>query len=313
MQRWGWATPPGFGGENQQPPDEPQWREGAGSLLLLTAAHETGLIEALETTLPVDLPADNGRRRHQDRDCRRALLLTLLFLPAVGLRRTRDLRGYTGDALGLLTGRERAYGYRHTERFLSATARAGGAEALTEALAGWTASLWRPGLRPVDQPPPAYYVDGHRKAVHSGKLIPRGLVSRYGKALGCRALMLLHDEQGHPLLATTHRGDTHLTVGLPKITKRYELATGQQCVRRVIVDREGMAAEFLDRLAKSSCDIVTVLRSNQYKGLESFNDIGEFAPLSWDRQGKVTCEVAAARYSLPLPQRLSGHTDLGVA
>ncbi len=61
----------------------------------------------------------------------------------------------------------------------------------------------------------AYYVDGHRKAVHSAQLIPRGLVSRYGKVLGCRALMLLHDEQGHPLLATIHRGDTHLTTAFP--------------------------------------------------------------------------------------------------
>jgi hypothetical protein len=77
----------------------------------------------------------------------------------------------------LLTDRQRAYGYRHTERFLSAVATAGGAERMTDALAEWTARLWRPQLRPAEDPPPAYYVDGHRKAVHSGSLIPRGLVS----------------------------------------------------------------------------------------------------------------------------------------
>jgi hypothetical protein len=38
-------------------------------------------------------------------------LLTLLFLEAVGLQRTWDLRGYTGQALALLTDRHRAYGY----------------------------------------------------------------------------------------------------------------------------------------------------------------------------------------------------------
>jgi hypothetical protein len=99
--------------------------------VLLATAHETGLIEALEAALPKALPADNTRRRYNNPDSRRALLLTLLFLPAVGLRRTYDLRGYIGDALALLTGRQRAYGYRHTERFLSAVARAGGAETLT--------------------------------------------------------------------------------------------------------------------------------------------------------------------------------------
>ncbi|MDP9352201.1 MAG: hypothetical protein M3P51_11740, partial [Chloroflexota bacterium] len=104
-------------------------------------------------------------------DSRRSLLLTLLFLPAVGLKRTHELKGYTGDALGLLTGRERAYSYRHTERFLPAVARTGGAETLTDALAQWTARLWRRGLRPAEEFPAAYYIDGHRKAVHSDKLI----------------------------------------------------------------------------------------------------------------------------------------------
>ena len=66
-------------------------------------------------------------------------MLTLLFLEAVGLRRTWDLRGYTGQALALLTGRRRAYGYRHTERFLAELASVGAESPLTEALACWTA------------------------------------------------------------------------------------------------------------------------------------------------------------------------------
>ncbi len=45
----------------------------------------------------------------------RCQVLTLLFLEAVGLRRTWDLRGYTGQALALFTGRPLTYGYRHFE------------------------------------------------------------------------------------------------------------------------------------------------------------------------------------------------------
>ncbi len=284
-----------------------------GYLLLLAAAHETGLIGALEAALPEDLPADNGRRLHKAPDCRRSLLLTLLFLPAVGLKRTCDLRGYTGDALGLLTGRESAYNYRHTERFLSAVARAGGAETLTDALAEWTARLWQPIPHLVGQPPPTYYVDSHRKAVHTNRLIPRGLVPRYGKVLGCRALTLLHDEQGHPLLATTHRGDTHLTAALPHLVARYERAVGEGMVRRMVVDREGLAAEFLAGLAKDGRSVVTVLRHNQYRGIESFTDVGEFVPLSWDHQGNVTREVAPARYPVRLPDYADEQMDLRVA
>jgi hypothetical protein len=67
---------------------------------------------------------------------------------------------------------------------------------------------------------PPVYVDGHRKAVYTQTLIPRGLIGNSGKILGCRALVLLHDDQGHPLLATTHRGDLHLTDGIPSVLTR---------------------------------------------------------------------------------------------
>jgi hypothetical protein len=95
----------------------------------------------------------------------RSQLLTLLFLEAVALRRTWDLRGYTGQALAILTGRRLAYGYRHTERCLAELAGVGADEALTTALASWTATLWKPRLRLADGPVPVFYVDGHRKPV----------------------------------------------------------------------------------------------------------------------------------------------------
>jgi hypothetical protein len=240
-------------------------------------------------------------------------LLTLLFLEAVGLRRTRDLRGYSGQALALLTGRCFAYGYRHTERFLAELAKTGADEALTEALANWTATLWKPLPHLASGPVPVFYIDGHRKAVYADHLIPRGLVGRLEKVLGCRALVVLHDQEGHPLLVTTHRGDQHLTVGLPAMITRYEQATGLHSVERVVVDREGMAAEFLAALASEGRTVVTVLRTDQYSGLESFREVSEFVPLRADRQGKVTREVALARFSLPLPEHSGQELDLRVA
>ena len=61
-----------------------------------------------------------------------------------------------------------------------------------------------------------------------------------------------------------------------------------------------MAAEFLATLASEGRTVVTVLRTDQYSGLESFREVGEFVPLRVDRQGKVTREVALARFSLLL-------------
>lgn len=240
-------------------------------------------------------------------------MLTLLFLEAVGLRRTWDLRGYSGQALALLTGQDRAYSYRHTERFLVELARVRADSSLTQALARWTASLWKPMRQGRDDPSSVFYIDGHRKPVYADALIPRGLIGRTGKVLGSRALVVLHDQEGHPLLVSTHRGDQHLTLGLPAILTSYEEAVGMARLKRIVVDREGIAAEFLAGLVSEGRAIVTVLRTDQYAGLESFREVGAFVPLHTDRQGKVIREVALARFGLPLPEHPGQELEVQVA
>ena len=71
---------------------------------------------------------------------------------------------------------------------------------------------------------------------------------------------------------------------------RYEQTEVQ--VRRIIVDREVMAVEFLASLHAAGRTVVTVLRTDQYQDLASFSEIGEFVPLSTDAQGQVLREVA---------------------
>ena len=191
------------------------------------------------------------------------LVLTLLFLPVAGLARTWDLRSYTGTMLAVVTGRERAYSRRYTERFLARLAHAGAAECLTEVIARWTWFLWQEDPPCAEQAAPSdvFYVDGLSLAVYSDVLVPRGPVGKLGgKILGCRELVVLHDGRGHPHLSTTHRGDQHLTLGLPCMLHRYEQATGQAQMLRVVVDREGMAAEFLAQLQQEGRQVVTLRR-----------------------------------------------------
>jgi hypothetical protein len=228
------------------------------------------------------------------------MLLTMLFLGAVGLSRTWDLRGYAADGLALLTGRMRAYGYRYTEMFLSQVARADGAERFSNALASWTTHPWHAPAEGTGHPHAlTCYVDGHRKPVYSEVLIPRGLIGRLGVILGCRALLLLHDEHGHPLFVTTHRGDQHLTAGVPAFLTRYEQHAEHSQVARMIVDREGMATEFLASLHAEGRSVVTILQTSQYRDLSSFSDVGTFLPLSTNAHGQVIREVAPAQIALP--------------
>jgi hypothetical protein len=283
--------------------------------LLLAAVQQTELLPRLETALSPNLLTIDPllRLAHAHPLILRSQLLTLLFLEAVGLRRTRDLRGYTDQALALLTSRQIAYGYRHTERFLMELAQIGADEALTQALADWTASLWKREATQENNSPAVFYIDGHRKPVYADALIPRGLIGRTGKVLGCRALVLLHDQQGHPLCVSTHRGDQHLTVGLPSMIAQYEQAAGLQSLERIVVDREGMAAEFLAQLSREGRTLVTVLRTDQYTGVESFREVGEFVPLRVDRQGRVLREVALAQIALPLPDHPGQELEVRVA
>ncbi len=198
---------------------------------------------------------------------------------------------------------------------MSQVAHAGGAESLTDALARWTTQLWHSPEEPsASKTALTCYIDGHRKPVYSDTLIPRGLVGRLGAILGCRALVLLHDEQGYPLLATTHRGDQYLTRGVPSIVARYEHnEEGHILIKRIIVDREGMATEFLASLHADGRTAVTILRSNQYQDLTSFSEVGTFVPLTVDTHGQVLREVAPARITLSRPDHPSEVLSLQVA
>ena len=304
-----WTGKPSHTSAEKKPQANPgiesQWLTGAGGLLLLAAAQETDLLPTLEAALASCEAGPQSRLAHLTAPSRRMLLFTLLFLGAVGLRRTCDLRGYSGDALGVLTGRKRAYGYANVERFLSHLAHAGGAETFTHALGKWTARLWQSQAteEPATDSSPCFYVDGHRKPVYTEKLIPRGFIGRTGKILGCRALVLVHDEQGHPLQASTHRGDQHLTMGLAQLLPPVSQNTGVPSPRRVVVDREGMAAAFLRDLQAQGYTVITLLRTDQYDGLESFSDVGQFIPFECDQHGAVIREVALPVLPFPCPTR----------
>jgi hypothetical protein len=166
---------------------------------------------------------------------------------------------------------------------------------------GGRALVFQVKARSQGTTPPHVYVDGHRKPVYTDTLIPRGLIGNSGKILGCRALTLLHDDQGHPLLATTHRGDLHLTNGIPAVLTCYEQSTEMLHLTDLVVDREAMAADFLAQMSAEGRITTTILKTNQYRGLDSFTNVGSFVPLTMDRHGMVLREVAPAQFLLTRP------------
>src|SRR5579864_2130021 len=140
-----------------------------GSLLLLAAAHQTGLLAKLSTAIQDVTNSGFPNRLPLSLAVVERLVLTLLFLPVAGLARTWDLRTYTGTMLALVTGRGCAYSYAYVEQFLSRLAHAGADERLTDAVAQWTWTVWHDQRAHHEQEQEehqaVFYVDGHRKAV----------------------------------------------------------------------------------------------------------------------------------------------------
>lgn len=130
--------------------------------------------------------------------------------------------------------------------------------------------------------------------------------------LGCRALALLHDAAGHPLLITTQRGDTHLTQAFPQLLATMHQAVGAKLIQRIVLDREGMGAAFLHSL-QGQCRVITLLRSNQYSAESCFTAVGAFTPLRQDAAGNVLREVAPAVYRLTSPAQPTEPLELTVA
>ena len=263
---------------------------------MLASAQARGLLNVLPQIVPTVSEPMPQRLAESGDVSRQQLLQTLLFMPVADVFRPYELRRYTGDSLSLLSERSRSFGYVHTERFLSQLAHVDADEEATRVLSAWISELWEHDDTTV------YYVDGHRKPVYSDVRLPRGLIGRTGKILGARALTLLNDDAGHPLLVTTARGDQHLTIGLPDIMQRYTPHLMQQTRPKIVVDRECMAAGFLQTWHEQFT-FITLLKSNQFQDVDSFIQLGEFIPLVTDKQGDVLQNVADACFALNVPDQ----------
>jgi hypothetical protein len=88
-------------------------------------------------------------------------------------------------------------------------------------------------------------------------------------------------------------------MGLPPILARYQDSEREAPPVRVIVDREGLAAPFLRDLKALGHTVVTVLRTNQYGGLESFTEVGMFVPLERDRYGQLVRKASSGLFRSP--------------
>jgi hypothetical protein len=243
-------------------------------------------------------------------DSRERHLLTLLMMAGLDLFKPHDLNTYTGTALGLLTERHRPYSADEMEHFVLGCVRLGWTEPLTADVAVWATQLWATSEGGDSDAPTYLYWDWHVKAVYSDYRVPRTKHGTSDRIIGARKQLMLHDAAGHLLFMRTYRGDTHLIDGMVDGTAYYEGLAESQRLTHQIFDREGLSVAHFKGLlgGEERRQFITCLKSNQYKGVDSFELSSSFVPFRHGEHGQVVQEIAEASHVLK--DRREGEDDL---
>lgn len=236
-------------------------------------------------------------------------LRTLLLMPALGLFKPSALETYSGTVLGQLSRRKRPYSGAEMNHFILSCVRLAWEEAATADVARWGTQLW--AADPANEKPYRYW-DWHVKTVYSDYPLPRTKHGTRNRIVYARKQLMLHDQAGHLLLMKTYRADTNLIEGMVDGTAYYEGIMESRQLSHQIFDREGLSVAHFKAMQqeKPPRHFITYLRSNQYEGEGSFEELTSFEPFRYDRKGKVIQEIAQAQYQLK--DRRAGEKDLPV-
>ena len=207
-----------------------------------------------------------------------------------GRRRPYHLKSYNASDLLALTGQSYAFATLDDHLREATTLRLSGA--MGDALARQYYRAWyQTNTSPQESLEPyVFYLDAHEKPVFSKKPIPLGMIK--GQPRTCLRQVFLHGRMGHTLYCQTYPGDFKLSKVAKEVLSNFEKALGHKAVYVVVIDREGMSLPLFTELADIGVYIVTLLKSNQYKGEEDFLDLSQPKDLVDERTKETTHTVA---------------------
>jgi hypothetical protein len=207
-----------------------------------------------------------------------------------GRRRPYHLKSYNATDLGALTGQ--SYAFATVDDHLREAMTLHLARPMGDALARRYYQTWYQTPTPPQASLESYvfYLDAHEKPVFSKKPVPVGRIK--GQPGACLRQVFLHGRRGHTLYCQTYPGDVKLSKVAKDIITDFEKALGHKAVYVVVIDREGMSLPLFSALADMGVYIVTLLKSNQYKGKEDFLDLSQPKPLVDERTSQLTHTVS---------------------
>ncbi len=224
---------------------------------------------------------------------------TLLYLPIFGMERPYHLDKYHKRGLGLLVGSGTRYGYETLDKYLCEIDKIEMSKEMSKLLARCYIEALCIEIELKDGS--YFYIDGHAKHVWSSKNIPKVFFTTLKRAERGLHQFFINSSKGHPLILLTCPGDSHLTKEMFNLIDCFENAVGKEIMKATIFDREGLSLAIFEEFDRRKKYFITLLRDDQYKGIENFEIIEDFIPLKIEEENgkeKVVEWVAEAKFKL---------------
>jgi DNA-binding CsgD family transcriptional regulator len=214
--------------------------QGAGVLLAIPALVASGVIDIAHEEYGSIGPAFYGLR---------TTIVTLLLMALMRIKRPESLKERSPEDLGRLLGLDRAPEVKTLRRKLARLATFGRSTEFGRALAARRVESRGHALGFL-------YVDGHVRAYHGKRDIPKAFVSRRHLAMPATTDYWVNDAQGEPLFVVTCEANRQLTTMLPGVLDEVRSLVGERRVT-VVFDRGGWSPKLFQKLIAQGFDILT--------------------------------------------------------
>ena len=111
------------------------------------------------------------------------------------------------------------------------------------------------------------YIDTHKIPYWSRKKMNKGKITSNGRTMAGSCAVIAQDQNAQTIAVEYHPPDTHIKHVLENFCTDIANLTG---ITNFIIDREAHSVELAKLFVRKGWDLICMLSSNQYKGLESF-------------------------------------------
>jgi hypothetical protein len=173
----------------------------------------------------------------------------MLLMPLLRIKRPEALKEHSPPDLGRLVGLDRAPEVKTLRRKLTRLASLGRAEEFGRALARRRVASHSAALGFL-------YVDGHVRAYHGGREIPKTHVARIRLAMPATTDYWINDARGDPVLVLTAQANAGLVEMLPPVLDEVRKLLGDRRVT-VVFDRGGWSPKLFAKMIADGFDVLT--------------------------------------------------------